>query len=147
MQKINFIAYLYIEILQMYCIPFHFGTLGITSYALQIWPYQLAENFDVYMYKNSTSSHTSFLRCCHDFANLLFRVFWVSLNKPITFNKINLWEMLMFICMQKINFVPPFFLQTLQRYWKLVILATLAMNDYGWYQLVENFEAYCRPKK
>ena len=98
------------------------------------------------MYKKSTSSHTSFLRCCHNFGNLLFRMFWVSLNMPFKFNKINLWEILMFICMRKINFVPPFFLDTLQRYWKLVILATLAMTDYGWYQLVENFEAYRRPK-
>ena len=33
----------------------------------------------------------------------------------------------MFICMQKINFIPPFFSEILLRYYKLAILDTLRM--------------------
>ena len=48
--------------------------------------------------------------------------------------------------MQKINFIPPFFLEALQRYCKLVILGTLGMSGYGcqkrWYHFVENFDSY-----
>ena len=37
----------------------------------------------------------------------------------------------MFICMQTINVIPPFFLEILQIYYKLVILGTLGMFGYG----------------
>ena len=46
--------------------------------------------------------------------------------------------------MQKIVFIPPFFLEIKQRYFKLVILSNLGIPGYGhqkgWYQLVENFD-------
>ena len=51
----------------------------------------------------------------------------------------------MFICMQEIHFIPPFFLETLQ-YCKLAILSTLGMPGYGhqegWHQLVEKCDGY-----
>ena len=51
----------------------------------------------------------------------------------------------MFICMQEIQFIPPFFLETLQ-YCKLAILSTLGMPGYGhqegWHQLVEKCDGY-----
>ena len=40
-------------------------------------------------------------------------------------NGINLKDSLMFICKQKINFIPPFFFEIQQRYYKFVIMGTL----------------------
>ena len=51
--------------------------------------------------------------------------------------------------MQKIKFIPPFFLVILQRYCKL-ILGTLSMPGYGqekrWHQHVEKFVVYLHVK-
>ena len=56
----------------------------------------------------------------------------------------------MFISMQKIDFMPPFFLEMQQRYCKLIVLSDLGMPGYsyqkGWYQLVENFDVYLQAK-
>ena len=57
---------------------------------------------------------------------------------------------MMFICMQKINFIPPFFFEILQRYYKLAILGTLDMlgyDQYKWYyQFAERFDIYLHAK-
>ena len=49
----------------------------------------------------------------------------------------------MFICMQKINFIPTFF-EILQRYYNFAILGNLGMPNYDqqkqYYQFVENFD-------
>ena len=56
----------------------------------------------------------------------------------------------MFICMQRINFIRPFFLRYLQIYCKFVIFGSLGMHSYDlqkrWYVLVENFDVYLRIK-
>ena len=44
--------------------------------------------------------------------------------------EINFQETLIFICMQKINFITQFFLKTLQRNSKLTILGNLGMPDH-----------------
>ena len=46
---------------------------------------------------------------------------------PTKNNGINLLDSLIFICMQKINFIPPFFFEILQRYYELAILGNLGM--------------------
>ena len=65
---------------------------------------------------------------------------------PTKIDCLNLQENLMFICMHKIKFNPPFFFEILQRYCKLVILGTLGMPGHGqqkqWYHLVEKFDVY-----
>ena len=54
----------------------------------------------------------------------------------------------MFICTLKTKVIPPFFLEILQRYCKLVILGTLSLPGYGqqklWYQLVEDVYLYAK---
>ena len=56
----------------------------------------------------------------------------------------------MFVCMQKINFIFPLFLEVLQRICNIVILGTLDMPGYSqqkWcYQLVENLDIYIHAK-
>ena len=46
-----------------------------------------------------------------DFANLLFWLIWASLAMPNKINGINLYDSLIFICMQKINIIPPIFFE------------------------------------
>ena len=71
------------------------------------WLHQFIEKFDAHLYKNPTSSSTSFLKYYRDFANLLFSVICAFLAMPMAkINRIHLQESLMFICMQKINFIP-----------------------------------------
>ena len=36
----------------------------------------------------------------------------------------------LFICMQKINLIPPFFFEILQSYYKIALLGTLGMPGY-----------------
>ena len=85
----------------------------------------------MFLHRKSTSSLTSFLRYCKDFANLLF---WVVCAGPVMstkINDINLQDSLMFILMQKIYFTLPLFYEILQRYYKfatLLLSACLAMN-------------------
>ena len=52
MQKINFIAYCFLETLQRYCIVVVLSTLGMPSCTHQIWQYQRFEYFEVYLCKN-----------------------------------------------------------------------------------------------
>ena len=62
--------------------------------------------------------------------NLLFWVFWAGLAIPTKINGINLKDSLMFICMQKTNFIPTFPFEILQRYYELAILVILGMPGY-----------------
>ena len=56
----------------------------------------------------------------------------------------------MSIGMQKINFIPPFFFDILQRYYKRAILGTLGMPDYDqqkrYYQPEKKFDVYVHAK-
>ena len=74
----------------------------------------------------------------------------VCLALPIKIDGINLYDSLMFICKQKINFIPSIFFEIMQRSYKLVILGTLGMTGYDqykrYYQLVENFDIYLHAK-
>ena len=45
------------------------------------------------------------MQYCKDFANLLFWVIWANLAIPTNIDCINLKNSLMFMCMQKINFI------------------------------------------
>ena len=116
----------------------------------QIWYYQLAENFDVYLHKSSTSSLTSSLRYCKDFAKLLFWVRWAWLTMSTKNDSLDLYGNLMFISKQKIKFITIFFLQIFQRYCKLVILGTFGMSvnsqQKRWYYITENFDDYLHTK-
>ena len=49
---------------------------------------------------------------------------------PAKIDSMNLLEALMFVYMQTIKFMLPFFLKILQKYCKLVILVTLGMSSY-----------------
>ena len=71
------------------------------------------------------------------------------LAMPITRDSINLLRTLMIIS-TKVNFNPHFFLETLQRFGKLVILCTLVMTDHvhqNWqYHLTGKFIVYLHAK-
>ena len=72
------------------------------------------------------NQHTwPFLRYYKDFENLIFWVLSVWLAMHTKIDSINLQESLMYICMQKIKFIPHLFLEILIRYCKLVILGAL----------------------
>ena len=62
---------------------------------------------------------------------LLFWVLWAWMAMSTKIDNTNLLETLKFICMQKTNFIPPFFLEILQWYSKLIILSTWPIPDYG----------------
>ena len=49
---------------------------------------------------------------------------------PIKINDINKYDSLIFICVQKINFIPPLFFEILQRYYKLAFLGILGILGY-----------------
>ena len=71
----------------------------------------------------------SFLRYYIDFANLLFWVIWACLAMPTKINQINLWESLMFICMQK-KLHPALLLLRYCKDIKLAILGTLGISSH-----------------
>ena len=57
-------------------------------------------------------------------------LFWVSWTSGATSTKnysINLYKVLMFICMQTINVIPHSFLKIMYRYYKVFIQGTLGM--------------------
>ena len=100
------------------------GNLGRPGYAQQDTGINLQESLLICIQKKSTSSLPSFLRYCKEIANLLFGQFeyaWLWQAKTI------LWacRKLVYLHAKKIKFIPPLFLEILQRYCKLVILGTL----------------------
>ena len=92
MQKINFIAHYFFETLQRYCIVVIFSTLDMPGCTYQIWLYQLFEYFEVYLYK----IQLYLLLLSQDTA----KIFQTCMNLLKG----------LFVCMQKINFMPPFFI-------------------------------------
>ena len=85
---------------------------------------------------------TSFLRYCKDIVNLLLWVIWECLIMPINNDNNNLvenfdaqivetnfQETLIFISIQKINYIFNFFSEILQRHCKLAILGPFGMHD------------------
>ena len=66
-----------------------------------------------------------------NFAHLSFWVIWACLAMPTKINRIKLKENVMFICMQKINFILPFFFEILQRYHELAISGTSGIPSYN----------------
>ena len=113
--KIN----IFLKILQKY---YRLPTLGILNMSGYFYQnnnakklQKLDRNFDVYLHaKKSTSSLTSFMRYYKEIANLLFWKFWECLSIRIKKHCINLKETFMLICMQKVNFIPHFFLDIFQ---------------------------------
>ena len=61
--------------------------------------------------KESTSSLTSFSRCCKDIVNLLIWELWECLTIPVKNHSINLQETFMLTCMQQINFITTFYIR------------------------------------
>ena len=77
MQNINSTTQFFLEILQRHFTLVTLSTLGMPDHT-----HQFIENCDVHLHKKSTSSPTSFLRYCKDFANLLFWIIWTGLAMP-----------------------------------------------------------------
>ena len=99
--KNKFLTPFYLEMLPRYC-KLILGTLGMSGYSQEKWQYQLAENFGVCLYaKKSNLLLTSFLKYHYDIE---------TFTTPTKNNKINL-----FIYMPKINLIPNFFLEILQK--------------------------------
>ena len=80
--------------------------------------------------------------------NLLLWELWECLTISIINHSINLQEAFMLIYRHKINLIFHVFLETMQRYCKIVILGTMGMPCYAhpkwYYQHVENFCVICR---
>ena len=100
----------------------------------------ILDNCDPHLHK-STSSLTSFLTCCKDFAKLLFGIIWAGLVRTTKCKRINKQVSLMLICMQK-NQLHPFLL--FGRYCKDITYITLGIPGYylqkQYHQLVGNFD-------
>ena len=131
MQNNNFIPQFFLEILQRHCILVILSTLSMPGHTLSRVTVLIYRKLWWSLCKKSISSLTSFLGYCKDFANFLFWVIWAALAMPTKINGINLYDSLMFICMQEINFIPPFFFEILQWYYNLlfwVLWACLAMT-------------------
>ena len=93
---------------------FPWNGLNQHTWPRKCWTKRFKEiNFYVYLYKKSTSSLTSFLRYCKDFADMLCWVFWACLTNTTENGSINLWTSLKSTFLQKIKFIPPFFLEIL----------------------------------
>ena len=135
MQNINFITHFFFEILQRYCILNILKTLYMPGHAHQKWQHQFIENLDAHLYKNSTSSLTSFLRYHKYFANLLFWVIWASLAMLTKINNINLYERLIFSACKKSTSSLSSFLRNCKDISNLLFwvfwpyLATRSKND------------------
>ena len=108
-QKINFILYVFLEILQRYCKLVISGTLDMSGYAQPKWYYHLEEKLCLYAGKKSTSSPVLLWRYCKDMQTYFgyFRHNWSHLPKVIVSTSRRLQ------CMQKINFIIYFFLKIL----------------------------------
>ena len=73
-------------------------------------------------------------RYCKDIADLLFWVLWTCLAIQTQSDTMKLQKTFVFICRQKINFIPQVFLEILQRYanlfWALwACMAMYTQND------------------
>ena len=64
------------------------------------------------------------------FRKLAILVIWMGLAIPTKINGIYLKDSLMFICMEKVNFMSPLFFEISRRYYKLAIFGNLGMPGY-----------------
>ena len=81
----------------------------------------------------SYKSLTKKLALSHYFKMAILKelwVLWFGLAKHTQNVGIALWELFMFICIQKINFINVVFPKILQKYYQLPILGTLDMSDH-----------------
>ena len=76
--------------------------------------------------KKSTSSFTFSFRYCKYITKLLFLVIWTCLATQPQKDTINVKKTFVFICVQKINFIPHIFLEILQRYANFLFWVLLA---------------------
>ena len=139
MKIINFINRFFLEILQRHCIII-LSILGINGHTCQKL-FQFIENCDAHLQKKPTSPLTSSLKYCKDFANLLFWVIWASMAISNKINGINLWDCLMFICMQKNQLHPSF------HFWDIAkILQTFYFGYFvhAWLRPVKTILPACR---
>ena len=107
-------------VLHWYCQLAILGTLIMAGYIHPNWYYQLEENFCIYIHaKNQLHPPTSFWKIYKENVNFLFWVLWARLAVHTKIDSISqndtidLKKTLMFICMQKINFIIHFFLERL----------------------------------
>ena len=108
-----FILHIFIEILQRYCKLVVFSTLDMPGSANPKWYYHLVGIFCVYLQaKNQLHTH-AFMDILQRHASL-FWVLWACLVTFTQIDSINLSKTLIFICIQKINFIIHFFLKILQ---------------------------------
>ena len=80
--------------------------------------------------KKSISFFTFSLRNGKDIANLLLKVLWKWQATHTQSDTINLKKILVFICSQKINFIPPIF-GAIAKIYEFLILGTLDMPGYA----------------
>ena len=113
MQKINFITYFFIKILQINSKPVILGNLGMAGHTHLKWYYQLEEIFDVYLQAKNQLYSSRFpwdipmiLQTCY-FG--YFGQAWLHTPKMIV-------SSLFFICRRKSHFIPHVFLAIMQRY-------------------------------
>ena len=112
-QKINFILYVFLEILQTYCKPVILGSYCVPGYTLPNRYYQLAESHCIYQKaKNQLHPHV-LLKILQRYVNFLFCLLWACLPMHTQNDSINLQNTSMFICKPKINFIIPFLLEIL----------------------------------
>ena len=149
MEKSNLVNQYFLTILQRNSKLVILGNLGntwpqIPKMTLLMWRklYHLSAG-------RSISSITLCLRCCKDSVSLLLWVLRTYLARHTQSDTTNLYKTFVFICRQKINFVPHAFLEIL-RICKLLILGTWGMPGYThwkrYYQLVEGFDVYLQDK-
>ena len=83
------------------------------GYAQPKWYCQLVKTF-VYICRQKTNFiPKAFMAILERYANFLFWVLWVCLATHTQYDSINLQKILMFICIPKISFIIPFFLEIL----------------------------------
>ena len=105
--KINFIFYIFLEILQRYC--------NLLFPVLWAWLAMHTQSYTIYLkkiFKKSISHSHAFLEILQRYENL----FWERWACLVIHNKndsINLWKTLMFMYTPKIKFIIHFFLEIL----------------------------------
>ena len=114
-QKINFILYVFLEILQRCCKLVVLGTLGIPGYVHPNWYYQLVETFVFISAGKKNQIHPpcfsgDIAKICKLF---FFLVLWACLITHTQNDSINLYKTSVFSGMSKIHFIVHFFLEIL----------------------------------
>ena len=103
--EINFILHIFLQTLQRYCKLVILSTLGLSDYAHPKWFYQLVEYFCVYLQTNIKFHSSTILEIFQRYINFLFWLLWACLAMHNQNGTINLYKILTFNCMPKINFI------------------------------------------